>query len=340
MSNAQYYLREARRGYAVGNGILLDPNTESQPRSQPADQYGVLTMGMTAENIAEKYVISRTAQDYFACESQEKAQAAIKSGRFDDEIEPLPVKKKKEILMFAADEHPRLSTIEKLAELKPAFKKDGSVTAGNASGRNDGGAMLLIAEESAAAKAGLKPMAKISSQASIAVSPAYMGMGPVPATRLALKRAGLRIEDIGLIEINEAFAAQSLAVIQELEIDLTRVNVNGGAIALGHPIGCSGARILVTLLHEMQKRQVRYGLATLCIAGVLSEDGAELSSGCFYFGYSLNICCILRRNVFNEQECSANDRILGQRVLIDVCFWDADGFSFIDRLCTGIDTFG
>ena len=271
MSNAQYYLREARRGYAVGNGILLDPNTESQPRSQPADQYGVLTMGMTAENIAEKYVISRTAQDYFACESQEKAQAAIKSGRFDDEIEPLPVKKKKEILMFAADEHPRLSTIEKLSELKPAFKKDGSVTAGNASGRNDGGAMLLIAEESAAAKAGLKPMAKIISQASIGVSPAYMGMGPVPATRLALKRAGLRIEDIGLIEINEAFAAQSLAVIQELEIDLTRVNVNGGAIALGHPIGCSGARILVTLLHEMQKRQVRYGLATLCIAGGLGS---------------------------------------------------------------------
>lgn len=271
MSNAQYYLREARRGYAVGNGILLDPNTESQPRSQPADQYGVLTMGMTAENIAEKYVISRTAQDYFACESQEKAQAAIKSGRFDDEIEHLPVKKKKEILMFAADEHPRLSTIEKLAELKPAFKKDGSVTAGNASGRNDGGAMLLIAEESAAAKAGLKPMAKIISQASIGVSPAYMGMGPVPATRLALKRAGLRIEDIGLIEINEAFAAQSLAVIQELEIDLTRVNVNGGAIALGHPIGCSGARILVTLLHEMQKRQVRYGLATLCIAGGLGS---------------------------------------------------------------------
>ena len=173
--------------------------------------------------------------------------------------------------MFAADEHPRLSTIEKLAELKPAFKKDGSVTAGNASGRNDVGARLLIAEESAAAKAGLKPMAKIISQASIGVSPAYMGMGPVPATRLALKRAGLRIEDIGLIEINEAFAAQSLAVIQELEIDLTRVNVNGGAIALGHPIGCSGARILVTLLHEMQKRQVRYGLATLCIAGGLGS---------------------------------------------------------------------
>ena len=219
----------------------------------------------------KKYVISRTAQDYFACESQEKAQAAIKSGRFDDEIEPLPVKKKKEILMFAADEHPRLSTIEKLAELKPAFKKDGSVTAGNASGRNDGGAMLLIAEESAAVKAGLKPTAKIISQASIGVSPAYMGMGPVPATRLALKRAGLRLEDIGLIEINEAFAAQSLAVIQELGIDLTRVNVNGGAIALGHPIGCSGARILVTLLHEMQKRQVRYGVATLCIAGGLGS---------------------------------------------------------------------
>ena len=155
--------------------------------------------------------------------------------------------------MFAADEHPRLSTIEKLSELKPAFKKDGSVTAGNASGRNDGGAMLLIAEESAAAKAGLKPMAKIISQASIGVSPAYMGMGPVPATRLALKRAGLRIEDIGLIEINEAFAAQSLAVIQELEIDLTRVNVMAVQLRLGHPICCSGAMDLVTYCMKCRK---------------------------------------------------------------------------------------
>lgn len=271
MSNAPYYLRQARRGYTVGNGVLLDPNTESQPRSQPVDQYGLLTMGMTAENIAEKYGISRNAQDSFACESQEKTQAAISSGRFNAEIEPMQVKKKKEVLLFAVDEHPRMSTLEKLAELKPAFKRDGSVTAGNASGRNDGGAVLLIAEERAALTAGFKPVAKIVSQASVGVSPAYMGMGPVPATRLALQRAGLSIEDIGLIEINEAFAAQSLAVIQELGVDKARVNVNGGAIALGHPIGCSGARILVTLLHEMEKSQVRYGLATLCIAGGLGS---------------------------------------------------------------------
>ncbi|WP_455651368.1 thiolase family protein [Phascolarctobacterium sp.] len=271
MSNAQYYLRQARRGYTVGNGVLLDPNTESQPRSQPIDQYGTLTMGLTAENIAEKYGISREAQDRFAYESQCKAHNAITSGRFTDEITAVPVKNKKETVLFTTDEHPRLSSLAKLAELKAAFKKDGTVTAGNSSGRNDGGAMLLVAEEKAALAAGLKPVAKIISQAAAGVSPAYMGMGPVPATKLALRRAGLKIEDLGLIEINEAFAVQSLAVIQELGLDPEIVNVNGGAIALGHPIGCSGARILVTLMHEMKKRQVKYGLATLCIAGGLGS---------------------------------------------------------------------
>ncbi|WP_455656572.1 thiolase family protein [Phascolarctobacterium sp.] len=271
MSNAQYYLRQARRGYTVGNGVLLDPNTESQPRSQPIDQYGTLTMGLTAENIAEKYGISREAQDRFAYESQCKAHNAITSGIFTDEITAVPVKNKKETVLFTTDEHPRLSSLAKLAELKAAFKKDGTVTAGNSSGRNDGGAMLLVAEEKAALAAGLKPVAKIISQAAAGVSPAYMGMGPVPATKLALRRAGLKIEDLGLIEINEAFAVQSLAVIQELGLDPEIVNVNGGAIALGHPIGCSGARILVTLMHEMKKRQVKYGLATLCIAGGLGS---------------------------------------------------------------------
>ncbi|MGE4588476.1 MAG: acetyl-CoA C-acyltransferase [Acidaminococcaceae bacterium] len=272
MSNAQYYLRKARRGYSVGNGIILDPNTESQPRSQPIDQYGSLTMGMTAENIAEKYNIARDKQDEFACESQVKTNKAIQNGTFKDEIIPVPIKTKKQTTLFEIDEHPRLTSIEELAKLKAVFKKDGTVTAGNASGRNDGAALLLLAEEEKAQKLGLKPMARIISQAAAGVSPAYMGMGPVPATQLALKRAGLTVKDIGLIELNEAFAAQSLGVIQELGLNKEIVNVNGGAIALGHPIGCSGARILVTLVHEMKRRNVRYGLATLCIAGGLGTS--------------------------------------------------------------------
>lgn len=272
MSNAQYYLRQARRGYTVGNSVLLDPNTESQPRSQPEDQYGNLTMGMTAENIAEKYGISRIEQDEFAYSSQLKAQQAIETGRFQEEIIPVPVKSKKETVLFTTDEHPRVSSLEKMAGLKGAFKKDGTVTAANSSGRNDGAAVLLVAEEEAALAKGFKPVARIIAQASAGVSPAYMGMGPVPATRLALQRAGLTLADIGLIELNEAFAAQSLGVVKELGLDLQQVNVNGGAIALGHPIGCSGARILVTLLHEMKKRQIRYGLATLCIAGGLGSS--------------------------------------------------------------------
>lgn len=272
MSNAQYYLRKARRGYSVGNGVILDPNTESQPRSQPIDQYGSLTMGMTAENIAEKYGISRQEQDEFAYNSQLKTQNAIAGGLFKDEIIPVPIKSKKQTIFFDTDEHPRLSALEDMAKLKPAFKPDGSVTAGNSSGRNDGAALLLVAEEEKAKELGLKPMARIIGQAAAGVSPAYMGMGPVPATRLALQRAGLKLADIGLIELNEAFAAQSLGVIRELGINQEITNVNGGAIALGHPIGCSGARILVTLVHEMKRRNVRYGLATLCIAGGLGTS--------------------------------------------------------------------
>ena len=272
MSNAQYYIRKARRGYRVGNALLLDPNTESQPRSQPIDQYGSLIMGDTAENIAEKYSVSREEQDKFAHNSQMKTYNSIEQGIFADEIIPVPIKVKKQEILFSVDEHPRLSSLEILAKLKPAFKTNGgTVTAGNSSGRNDGAAMLLITEAKKAEELGLKPMARIISQAAAGVSPAFMGMGPVPASKLALQRAGLTVEDLGLIEINEAFAAQSIAVMRELGLNEDIVNVNGGAIALGHPIGCSGARILVTLLHEMKRRKVRYGLATLCIAGGLGS---------------------------------------------------------------------
>lgn len=272
MSNAQYYMRKARRGYSVGNAVLLDPNTESQPRSQPIDQYGTLIMGNTAENIADKYGVSRESQDKFAYNSQLKTYNAIQQGIFIDEIVPVNIKAKKQEFLFTVDEHPRLSSIDTLAKLNPAFKTNGgTVTAGNSSGRNDGAAMLLVAEEKKAEELGWKPITRIISQAAVGVSPAFMGMGPVPASRLALKRAGLTVEDLGLIEINEAFAAQSIAVIRELGLNEDIVNVNGGAIALGHPIGCSGARILVTLVHEMKRRKIRYGLATLCIAGGLGS---------------------------------------------------------------------
>ncbi len=269
MSTAPYYLRSVRYGYQAGNGILLDPNTESQPCSQPRAIYGDLTMGITAENLAEKYSISREEQDKFAFESQKKADQAIRNRVFKNEIVPVPIHKKKEIVFFDTDEHPRLASLDDLAGLKPVFKMGGTVTAGNSSGRNDGASMLLVSSKEKAEKLGLRPKARILSQASIGVAPDLMGIGPAPALRKAVEKAGLSIQDLDLIELNEAFAAQSLAVIKELGLDLNKVNVNGGAIALGHPIGNSGARILVTLLHEMEKRNVRYGAATLCIAGGL-----------------------------------------------------------------------
>jgi acetyl-CoA C-acetyltransferase len=271
MSTAAYYLRKARYGYDAGNAVLVDPNTESQPCSQPQDVYGSLTMGMTAENLAEKYNISREAQDVFALESQKKAARAISEGDFKAEIVPVLVKKKKETIMFDTDEHPRMTTLEALGSLKAVFKKGGSVTAGNASGRNDGATAVLVASAEKAKELGLKPKARILAQASAGVDPSIMGIGPAPAVRTALKKADLTMDDIGLIELNEAFAAQSLAVIKELELEnkMDIINVNGGAIALGHPIGNSGARILVTLIHAMEKRNVRYGIATLCIAGGL-----------------------------------------------------------------------
>lgn len=267
MSTAPYYMRQARFGYRSGNGEILDPNTESQPKSQPVEKYGRITMGLTAENLAAKYGISREEQDEFAWTSQSRALHAIASGRFEDEIVSVPVKKGKTMVDFAVDEFPKASTLEALASLKPAFKKDGTVTAGNSSGRNDGAAAMVLMDAAKAFEMGIVPMMKIAGYASAGVPPEIMGIGPVPATRKALERAGLTMQDIDLIELNEAFAAQSLAVVRELEIDRTKLNVNGGAIALGHPIGCSGARIIVSLMFEMLKRKSRYGLATLCIAG-------------------------------------------------------------------------
>jgi acetyl-CoA C-acetyltransferase len=268
MSLAPYYLRGARFGFISGNTVLVDSNTESQPRSQPYEVYGDLTMGLTAENVAERNSISREEQDKYALQSQERAFGAIESGRFKDEIVPVevPVRKGPPVV-FDTDEFPRRTSLEQLAALRPVFKEGGSVTAGNSSGRNDGAACLVLTSAAEAQRRGVRPMAVIRSQAAAAVDPRLMGIGPVPASRKALERADLTLDDVGLVEMNEAFAAQTLAVVEELELDQKTLNVNGGAIALGHPLGCSGARILTTLLHEMRKRGTRYGLAGICIAG-------------------------------------------------------------------------
>ncbi|MCM3713369.1 thiolase family protein [Alkalihalobacillus oceani] len=268
MSTAPYYLRNARFGFFSGNAEILDPNKESQPGSQPEETYGRLTMGITAENLAEEYSISRAEQDAFAHASQTKANAAIISGRFKDEIVPISVPQRKgEPLLFTTDEHPRKTTLEKLAALKPVFKQNGTVTAGNSSGLNDGASLLLVVSENIIKHYQLKPLVEIVGVGVAGVQPERMGIGPVQATEKALQMAKLRREDLGLVEVNEAFAAQALAVMKELDLPEEIVNVNGGAIALGHPIGNSGARICVTLIHEMMRRGVEWGLATLCIAG-------------------------------------------------------------------------
>jgi acetyl-CoA C-acetyltransferase len=222
-------------------------------------------MGETAENIAKQWNISRNAQDEFALESQQKYALAHKAARFNEEIIPVQVQVGKESFDFDQDEHPRLSSLEKLSQLTPAFIKDGTVTAGNSSGINDGAAAMLLASEAAVKKFGLKPIAKIKSMAVAGVEPAVMGIGPVPATTKALKRAGISSRELDLIELNEAFASQSIACIHDLGLDLEKVNVNGGAIALGHPLGCSGVRISTTLIHEMKKRNSKFGLATMCV---------------------------------------------------------------------------
>jgi len=264
MSLAPYALPQARYGYRMGHGQLVDTMIKDGLWCAFEDCH----MGITAENIAEQYGISREEQDEFALSSQAKAEAAVKAGRFKDEIVPVTVQSRKSEIVFDTDEFPRFgTTLEALARLRPAFKKDGTVTAGNASGINDGAAAVLVMSADKAKELGLTPMAVIRSYASAGVEPRIMGMGPVPATRKALARAGLTLDQIDLIEANEAFAAQALGVARELQFDFAKVNVNGGAIALGHPVGASGTRILVTLLHEMQKRQSRYGLATLCIGG-------------------------------------------------------------------------
>jgi acetyl-CoA C-acetyltransferase len=264
MSMAPYVLPKARNGYRMGHGEIQDVMIQDGLTCA----WERVHMGITAENIAEQYGITREEQDQFALSSQLKAEAAIKAGRFKEEIVPVVIPSKKGDITFDTDEFPRFgSTLEGFAKLRPAFKKDGTVTAGNASGINDGAAAVLVMSSDMAVKLGLRPLAVIRGYASAAVEPRIMGMGPVPATRKAMVKAGLRLEDMHLIEANEAFAAQSLGVARELQWDPAKVNVNGGAIALGHPIGASGARILVTLLHEMARRESKYGLATLCIGG-------------------------------------------------------------------------
>lgn len=271
MTNAIYYLSNVRWGLKAGSTELKDSLTEAQFCSQPADIYGRFNMGMTAENIAEKYGITRTEQDEFALHSQEKAAKAIAEGRFKDEIIPLtvPQGKKQPDLIFDTDEFPRQTSMEALAKLKPAFKPDGSVTAGNASGRNDGASALILTTESHAKELGLAPLARIKAIANAGVDPKYMGLGPVAAVERIMAQTGYTLGDIQLIELNEAFASQSIACIRQLNLEdrMDIINVNGGAIALGHPIGSSGSRIIVTLLHEMRKRKLDLGLATLCVAG-------------------------------------------------------------------------
>lgn len=268
MSTAPFYIRGARFGLGTGNTQLLDSLVEVQPQSQPQDIYGSFNMGMTAENVAEKLGITREEQDAFALRSQRKAAQAISEGRFRGEIVPISIPQKKgEPVIFDTDEYPRETTLEKLGKLKPVFRQNGTVTAGTSSGRNDGASAVLLMSAEKAKELGLKPLARFVSYANAGLDPRIMGLGPVPATRKALQKAGLSISDIGLAELNEAFAAQSIGCIRELGLDEELVNVNGGAIALGHPVGSSGCRILVTLLHEMRRRNVKYGLASLCIAG-------------------------------------------------------------------------
>ncbi|WLR52217.1 acetyl-CoA C-acetyltransferase [Bacillus tianshenii] len=265
MSNAPYVMPNARWGQRMGDGKVVD----TMIYDALTDKFNNIHMGVTAENIAEQWGFSREEQDEFALASQLKAEKAQKEGRFNDEIVPVEVPQRKgDPVVVDTDQHPKHSmTIEKLAKLKPAFKKDGTVTAGNASGLNDGAAMVILMAKEKAEELGIKPLATIKSYGSAALDPKIMGYGPVPATKKALEKAGMTIDQIDLIEANEAFAAQSLAVVKDLKLDPNKVNVNGGAIALGHPVGASGTRILVTLLHEMIKRDVKTGLATLCIGG-------------------------------------------------------------------------
>jgi len=272
MSTGVFYLRNPRFGLGTGNVTLYDSVTEAQFQSQPQELFGTFNMGVTADNVAGRMNISREDTDRFALQSQERAARAIAEGRFRDEIVPVVVPQRKgDPVVFEVDEFPRQSSLDKLAKLKPVFTNEGVTTAGNASGRNDGAAAVIVMSEEKAGELGLKPLARVVSYAATGVDPRVMGLGPIEATRKALKRAGMTLDQIELIELNEAFAAQALGCIRELPLNEEITNVNGGAIALGHPIGSSGCRIIVTLLHEMRKRGNRYGLATLCVAGGMGQ---------------------------------------------------------------------
>lgn len=264
MSMAPYALKQGRYGYRMGNAPMID----TMVNDALWDAFNDYHMGITAENVCEKYGITREELDEFSANSQQKAAKAIEEGRFKDEIVPVEVKRKKDTIIFDTDEGPRPgTTAEGLARLRPAFKKDGIVTAGNSSGINDGAAAIVVMSEEKAKELGVKPMATWVAGALGGVAPEIMGVGPVASTKKVLAKTGMTIDNMDLIEANEAFAAQSIAVGRDLKFDLSKLNVNGGAIALGHPVGASGCRILVTLLHEMEKRDAKTGLATLCIGG-------------------------------------------------------------------------
>lgn len=265
MSRAPFVMPKAEDGFSRKAEIFDTTMGWRFVNSKLSKLYHPYSMGETAENVAEKWNISREKQDAFALQSQARYQEAFEAGKFKNELISVPVTKGKEVVSVDTDEHPRATSSEKLAALKPAFKENGTVTAGNSSGINDGAATSLIVSEEVVVKYKLKPLARVVSMAVAGVDPAHMGIGPVPATQKALKRTGLKISDLGLVELNEAFASQALACVQDLGLDPEMVNVNGGAIAIGHPLGCSGVRISATLIHEMQKRKVKYGLATMCI---------------------------------------------------------------------------
>ena len=272
MSSGIFYIRNPRFGLGTGNVTLFDSVTEGQFQSQPQETYGVFNMGVTADNVAVKLGIAREDVDKFALQSQERAAAAIAAGKFKDEIVPVVIPQRKgDPIVFDVDEYPRQTTLEKLAKLPPAFGKEGVTTAGNACGRNDGASAVLIMTAEKAKELGLKPLARFVSYATTGLDPRIMGLGPVEAVKKVLKRADMTLDQIELIELNEAFAAQAVGCIRELGLNEEITNVNGGAIALGHPVGSSGCRLIVTLLHEMRRRGNKYGLASLCIAGGMGQ---------------------------------------------------------------------
>jgi 3-oxoadipyl-CoA thiolase len=265
MTRAPFVMPKATNPFQRSNEIFDTTLGWRLTNEKLAEMYYPFSMGETAENVARKWNISREEQDAFALQSQEKYFAAKTANKWDDEIAPVEVYNERLVSWLVHDEHPRQTSLEKLASLKPAFAKDGTVTAGNSSGINDGAAAMILASEEAIKKFDIEPLAKIVSMAVAGVDPAIMGIGPVPATRKALQRGGLKMNDIDLIELNEAFASQSIACIRELQLDAAKVNVNGGAIAIGHPLGCSGVRLSATLLHEMNRSGSKYGLATMCV---------------------------------------------------------------------------